>query len=832
MLAYSSGFSIIDQVDFFSDTTFSLTIRVCSPPETSVLDRFEIVHHETAEDMTINSLPFRAATFLVCITSTIAQQLPYNPTYLVRGGNSKVYIFSPTTSPQFAVYDSTNSINSKDAPEALTNSLPFLSNSSNSFVPVATRNGLIVFSGECSEGDQELDLWTYGFGVNNKTWTQMHTISSDPTLGANFLSAAFSFPDAQQQDVDSMYVFGGMCPNGTNSPSTWTTNAAYSNTMLTISPDKGQDYDVSLTGQRAPPIAEAGLTITPLIPSRLTQDGPPQQQNFVLIGGHTQKAFINMSQVALFSMPEEAWGFIDINQPADTVVEPRSGHTAVMSQDGSRIYVFGGWVGAVNNPATPQLAILEVGAGYGGNGSWSWNVPDQSTVKQYSGDYGVYGHAATMLPGDIMMVTGGVPISSQTGSHRKRQDATFQTKFYNTSSSSWSTTYTNPVTLAATKHSSSGLSSSAKTGLGTGLGIGIVVIIVLLVVLFLLNRQKRKQRAIREKQLREMALGTDRTFSTDGKGASRSVFSGYRSASWGSRQEQFIEGRGSYPPSRQVSQQDVSHDDNRAYGANGLLDVPSPNRGLRTSLRGRAPVGYGPSAYPSSAASGAVFTIEEEEEKSQKGSLRRPATANSRPLSDPFKDPPVNPEADVAALQRRQEVQTWVEDWASAAESMNLERSTSKATNVSNYHSASSGDKSDRSNSNLSDRSNISGLSIQKSNAGTISRSFSQRSGSAGYALFSTAAAAVGRLTGRQDYGALDRSASKRSISTGDLAQMKARKRANSTEQGIPPPMPIPFMDAITPRDEASGNDYFTPPESPIKDYKNHSRKRSNSTLR
>lgn len=247
-------------------------------------------------------------------------------------------------------------------------------------------------------------------------------------------------------------------------------------------------------------------------------------------------------------------------------------------------------------------------------------------------------------------------------------------------------------------------------------------------------------------------------------------------------------------------------------------------------------MGIGPQAYAAATASGAVFTIEEEEERSQKGSIRRPATANSRPLSDPFKDPPASPQADAAAAQRRQEVQTWVEDWASAAESMNLERSASKANSRtysnlsnSNYHSASSGDKSDRSNSNLSERSNISGLSIAKSNAGTVSRSLSQRSGSAGYALFSTAAAAVGRMAGRHDHGTLDRSASKRSISTGDLAQLKARKRANSVEQGHPPPLPVPIMDTTTPRDEVSISDYFTPPESPIKDYKNHSRRRSNS---
>lgn len=782
--------------------------------------------------MTINNILARAATILAYITVIRAQQLPYNPSYLVQPGGPKVYIFSTTTSSQFAVYDTANPISSEDAPKLLTEQLPFLSNSSKSFVPVATRNGLTVFSGSCSEGDQELDLWTYGFGPDNQTWAQMHTASDDFSAGANFLSAAFSFPVAGSQGSDSIYVFGGMCPNTTDDSLNWATNAVYSNTMLTISPTQGQDYELSLTGQRAPPIAEAGLTITPLLPSNLTKDGLAQQQNFVLIGGHTQSAFINMSQLAMFSMPEQSWAFIDIDQPAERVVEPRSGHTAVMSEDGSRIYVFGGWVGAVTNPATPQLAILEVGAEYGGNGSWSWTIPDQSMVKGYSGAGGVFGHAATMLPGDVMMVTGGFAISDQTGNQRKRDDTTLATKFYNITSSTWETTYTNPLTLAALKPSRSGLSSSEKAGLGAGLGIGIAVVIAISVVWFLYIRRKRRERAVREKLLREMALGTDATFASSGDNTSRGIFSGHRSASWGARQEQHIESNGTYPSCRQITPEDMDRLDSRPHTRGGLLGVPNPSHGLRTNLRARGPAGFGSQAYQTSAAAGTVFTIEEEEERSQKGSIRRTETTSSRPASDPFKDPPTDQQEDEAAKKRRQEVQTWVEDWASAAESMNLERSASKAnsrtySNLSAYHSSSSGDKSDRSNSNLSERSNMSSLSFPKSSAGTVSRTISQRSGSAGYALFTSAASAMSKVAGRQDHGNLDRTASKRSISTGDLAQLKARKRRNSDEQGQAPP--LPHMNAVTPRDEAGALDYSTPPESPIKDYKGHHRRRSNS---
>jgi len=109
----------------------------------------------------------------------------------------------------------------------------------------------------------------------------------------------------------------------------------------------------------------------------------------------------------------------------------------------------------------------------------------------------------------------------------------------------------------------------------------------------------------------------------------------------------------------------------------------------------------------------------------------------------------------------------------------------------------------------------------------------SQRSGSlgyAGYSLFSSAAAAMGRLGGRQDNASLERSASKRAISHGDLAQMAVSKRGHMAEQSNQSRPPLPLQTHL--QDEAhvvGGGDYFTSPESPIKDYKQSGRKRSAS---
>ncbi|KAK3104313.1 hypothetical protein LTR53_018481, partial [Teratosphaeriaceae sp. CCFEE 6253] len=220
-------------------------------------------------------------------------------------------------------------------------------------------------------------------------------------------------------------------------------------------------YDIGLAATRGPPIAEAGFSITPLSPTFSEATGvepQKQQQDYVLLGGHTQAAFINMSQVALLSLPQESWTFYPVAQPTSAQsdlmaadddaleVEPRSGHTAVLSEDGESVVLFGGWVGNVSTPALPQLAVLQLGSGFGGAGDWSWTVPSPSGSGLPSGD-GIYGHGAAMLPGGVMMVIGGYAISAPatTKTRRDGQDASSQIYFYNVSASAWSDSYTPPA---------------------------------------------------------------------------------------------------------------------------------------------------------------------------------------------------------------------------------------------------------------------------------------------------------------------------------------------------------------------------------------------------
>ncbi|KAI7520667.1 hypothetical protein KC317_g22316, partial [Hortaea werneckii] len=190
-----------------------------------------------------------------------------------------------------------------------------------------------------------------------------------------------------------------------------------------------------------------------------------------------------MSQVALFSLPQESWTFLPVEQPEDlktdltarqevTEVEPRSGHTAVLSEDGSTVLLFGGWVGDVSTPAQPQMAILEFGSAYGGTGGWKWSIPGASSSSPLASGEGIYGHGAAMLPGGVMMIVGGYSTSSSASTKRQATSDESRIWFYNTTSKSWVDSYSPPPVESQPSSNATNQSHAQAVGLGTGLGIG------------------------------------------------------------------------------------------------------------------------------------------------------------------------------------------------------------------------------------------------------------------------------------------------------------------------------------------------------------------------
>ena len=699
---------------------------------------------------------------------------PYNPTRILSSPifDDVIYIFqfgtSASSSSQLLALNTTSTLGATSLPySTISPTLPFLDGPQSAYTPTIDDNGnILVYSGNCSDEAEGSTFWQFtpkSESANlNGTWKQLDLsiggVSGNNVLdGANYLAAALAFSSTVNA-TSEMYVFGGMCPNSTSpTADNWTQTAYYSNSMLAIQPESSPAsiYDLGITSSRGPPIAEAGFTITPLEPTFFTSGNDngtqSQNQNFVLLGGHTQAAFINMSQVALFSMPEQSWSFLPIDSPAEapntdlatrdsTAVDPRSGHTALLSSDGKRIIVFGGWVGEVTNMADPQLVILELGQGYGGSGDWQWSIPGQTGPGLADGT-GLYGHGATMLPGDVMMIVGGYQIPASSGSKRKRRDlsASTNTYFYNTTSSTWITSYNHPK--SATSHGSSNSAvansnaASRKAGLEAGLTAGILAILVVIGVYIWYSRRLKRRRDAREDELRHLSASVHgirllNDESSPSPGRPREM----TTVDWVEDNPQ------DRPLGHSGHINGPSRSEPNAERTGLLFEIPSPTRGLRRSLYSRGTYQPAPRYDDGRQNLGfnTIHPIDERDEYDEglvDGIQPVPSEMVQRdghnalshgPVFDPFQDPtggsrtpsPQSPQ------DREHEVRNWVSDWTVANAMMHSQMGR---------HSP---EKNDRTSSTLSDQSSRSGLSshsIQNS-VGNMSRSLSQRSA----ALFST----------------------------------------------------------------------------------------------
>ncbi|KAI9888794.1 MAG: hypothetical protein M1814_006248 [Vezdaea aestivalis] len=751
-----------------------------------------------------------AAGFLLFVSASSALGLPYISASLFSAninGDDLVYAFLPSTSSpssfQLQRLNVSGKLETGISPwTTLSSTLPFLSAQSPAFVPAADNKGnMVVYAGNCSAGRDGASLWTYTPGAalegTDGKWTKRGSrtgqLGTSPILdGANYLSSGIVFSSTVNDTAErqSLFAFGGMCPNSSiEGGNAWTNLAKYSNSMLGFTPSGvagNLNYELDLVQSKGPPVAEAGFSVTALEPSYMNRGigKQTQQQNFVLLGGHTSTAFINTSQVALFSLPEQGWTFtqvrpvgsrIDLAVRDDPVeIEPRSGHTAVLSADGKSIIVLGGWVGDIETPAQPQMAVLNLGEKYGGSSDWTW-----STVKQtglgLARDQGIYGHGATMLPGGVMMVTGGILVTSPSSRRRDSAPSTSmnrRTLFYNTSSNSWVPTYINPLSsaLPPVQTSTSGLSpTSRRLAIGLGVALGLIAILGAILVCLWYLKRLRKRREARERDLRSLAAGASHyahTPSHSGSGpTSVDGRSGYNpSGDWAGVERPnsgAMTQNSAYPWVAPAGyERRNSNGGNEAERTGLLVEVPSPTRGLRRSLHSRGSGGPRPmmagdrglGAYEGLDAqngrrgtSGIIHPIDEQEEYDppivseasgpemamtglEKGKERE------RPVSDPFRDPVPQPlrshplqytavgPSTVPQVpphgnrDRNAAILSWVDTWASSREPPSRQDSGSP--------------EKDRTSSSLSDKSNRSHHTTSSASgpSATISRTLSQRS--------------------------------------------------------------------------------------------------------
>ncbi|KAF2159775.1 hypothetical protein M409DRAFT_70822 [Zasmidium cellare ATCC 36951] len=555
--------------------------------------------------MTPTPLPW--SLLALCTTIVLADTFPYNPTRALRAPNSSfVYLFQPSSQGLnqgvLRTISLSNGFDTGNLPlTTIADSLPFLKDDTLvPYTPMIDEFGNItVVAGSCASGAEDTALWRFtpdpSSAPGNGSWVQYDISERDLPAGSNltgtnFLASGVAFSGSVAQDDGEFgyYLFGGMCPFSSDTTATnWVNDSAYSNTMLQFArPSAGEwTYGIDSIASRGPPVAEAGFTMTGLTPTfSMNASGGPQsqQQDFLLLGGHTQQAFINMSNVALFSLPQESWAFVAVDQPsgvktdlatrqAVTEVEPRSGHTAVLSEDGTSIIVLGGWVGDVTNPAQPQIAVLHLGSEYGGDEAeaWTWTVPT-STGNAVPPGTGIYGHGATMLDGGIMMVAGGYSITASSSRVvRRAQTSVDGVYLYNTTSHAWIDSYAPPSPSASADNQSSGPLSktSEQAGLGVGLGVGVAALVGVTCFYFWYTKRLRQQREDRERELLAHSSG----------GSFMQLEQPY--AGHGD-----IDGHGGDPF---ASHQDYSTPMEQADSTSLFLDVPSPNRGLRKGLQTR-----------------------------------------------------------------------------------------------------------------------------------------------------------------------------------------------------------------------------------------------------
>ncbi|KAG5964249.1 hypothetical protein E4U57_005497 [Claviceps arundinis] len=499
-----------------------------------------------------------------------AHLFPYTPTQILTPsacwnpstchGADLAYIFSQTDSGsvQFSALNYSSTLGAEDSQlTTLTAELPFLKDEppTTAFGAARTSDGtIIVYSGAC-DGDIG-SIWTYSTSPGDPrggTWTNKTITTTDTASGPAFLGGtiAFSTKLAPSMDQPTLYTYGGMCsPPGPNATA-WQTSANYTTKMMSLAPPNAssqlsnQDtaaaaaaYSLRVASTGGPRIPIAGFTLTQLPVSTTNISGSvTQQAGYVLLGGHTQEAFVNMSTAAVWNLPEESWSYVNVAGPADlssaaemmvmrgdgdgdgqvrgravVQVDSRSGHTAVLAEDGASVVVLGGWVGDVDTPAEPQLVVLRLSQTYS---SWRWEVP-----RAQPGGRGVYGHGAAMLPGNVMMVYGGWETSASGGEMRKAKRQAFGAgggalRFFNVTSSSWSNSYTNPLSGGAASGGGGGGDgdgdgkgaheappktsdnddSERKKRLELGLGLGLGLALLLgVVVAFCLWRARRKRR--------------------------------------------------------------------------------------------------------------------------------------------------------------------------------------------------------------------------------------------------------------------------------------------------------------------------------------------------
>ncbi|KAM0328168.1 hypothetical protein ACHAQA_005575 [Verticillium albo-atrum] len=733
------------------------------------------------------------------ILVSAAQTLPYIPTTVLlpeltsSNGSDIAYIFRPAdddTRIDLLSINISATVNGDTNIETISSDLPFLRDAKDTtaFLPTVADNGtIIVQAGDCTADGY--DVWTYtpsdmASDSREGSWEKTKATaesddSGDVQTGPHFLGAAISYSSILAPDMSEpiLYSYGGMCSTPSEDASSWQSAGTYSKQMVRVSRAEGGGsgggYTASLITSKGPAFPEAGFSFTPLSPSITNRsDTISQQRGYVLLGGHTETAFINMSTAAVWNLPAESWSFLSINGPGETgrgtelavkgvsrratpsSVDSRSGHTAVLNEDGDALIILGGWVGSISHAADPQLAVLKMGDSYG---EWTWEIPED----QPSGS-GIYGHGAVLLPGNVMMTYGGFEISDSS-SKVKRQQSSGSPQFLNLTSMAWGSSYTNPTSSTgnadsdASNEGSSNNENMKKVGLGVGLGVGLLAVIGAIVVWLCYRKRAKKKRQDRDRAVQGLAQDATRFLHADDEMIERD--DPWSSSPW------YTGGHDPYDQgARSLGYETLRN--NRStlggYGGNtpaGLL-IPRKPVVSKAARGAYQPAASRPSTLPTA---GHIHPIYEADEEAPDGMVHNrdpdmgPETPTSPTYSDPFATPRQGLDSSLSATaapvmflppnraaltpspdrnHQRGFVDPEVQDWQSdvdAAEALFAQMppragrgSPTRRASMRSARSGTPGPDDERTASGLSDsnRSTISSLLSRSGSAAGTSRSY------------------------------------------------------------------------------------------------------------
>lgn len=184
-----------------------------------------------------------------------------------------------------------------------------------------------------------------------------------------------------------------------------------------------------------------------------------------------------------------------------------------------------------------------------------------------------------------MMIMGGYSIPASASRWRRAtRTSNSKTLFFNISSNTWISEYSPPRDSTSAQPIKTGPLSTPgqKAGLGVGLGIGMAVVLSLMCFYLWYTRRLKKQRDLREKQLQELAMGAHR-YNLDCPSPGLDVHDGHIDYP-GNQNDSYFYPTIDHPQTQGWRRANV----HEAERTGLLVEIPSPTRGLRRSLSGRA----------------------------------------------------------------------------------------------------------------------------------------------------------------------------------------------------------------------------------------------------